>query len=131
MPKRNILKAALTELPILVRVSWALCTRSSPTLTAKALVIWEENSTEIPTAMTKLTNETAFNVMFHLKMNKKNRRRKIAKKSHFLRMYIPVHHSAKIDENHHDHNQTDEGRGKVKSHHEKGHHENGNQGYSQ
>ena len=46
-------------------------------------------------------------------------------------MYIPVHHSAKIDENHHDHNQTDEGRGKVKSHHEKGHHENGNQGYSQ
>ena len=69
--KKNILKAALTELPILVRVSWALCTRSSPTLTAKALVIWEENSTEIPTAMTKLTNETAFNVMFHLKMSKK------------------------------------------------------------
>ena len=70
-PKKYDLKGALTELPILVRVSWALCTRSSPTLTAKALVIWEENSTEIPTAMTKLTNETAFNVMFHLKMNKK------------------------------------------------------------
>ena len=67
--KKNILKAALTELPILVRVSWALCTRSSPTLTAKALVIWEENSTEIPTAMTKLTNETAFKVMFHLRIN--------------------------------------------------------------
>ena len=70
--EKKVLKAALTELPILVRVSWALCTRSSPTLTAKALVIWEENSTEIPTAMTKLTNETAFNVMFHLKINKKS-----------------------------------------------------------
>ena len=91
MPKKkNILKAALTELPILVRVSWALCTRSSPTLTAKALVIWEENSTEIPTAMTKLTNETAFNVMFHLKMNKNIVEGKRAKK---ITLFVNLHTS--------------------------------------
>ena len=61
----------LTELPMLTSVFCARCTRLSPTLTAKARVMWDENSTEIPTAITKFTNDTAFNVIFHLKNQEK------------------------------------------------------------
>jgi hypothetical protein len=46
-------------------VSFALRTRFFCVLTAKARVMWAQNSTEMPTAITKFTNETAFNVTCH------------------------------------------------------------------
>ena len=63
----NEVISRLTELPMVTSVSVALWTRFSPTLTAKARVICEENSTEIPTAITKFTSDTAFNVISHLR----------------------------------------------------------------
>ena len=67
----------LTELPMVTNVSVALWTLFSPTFTAKALVICDENSTEIPTAITKLTSETAFKVICHLKRVKNNNKKKL------------------------------------------------------
>ena len=54
-----------TEVPILVRIVLALSTLSSPIFTANALVVWLQNSTAIPTVITRLTREMAFRVMFH------------------------------------------------------------------
>ena len=54
-----------TEVPILVRIVLALSTLSSPIFTANALVVWQQNSTAIPTVITRLTREMAFRVMFH------------------------------------------------------------------
>ena len=81
----------LTELPMLTSVFCARCTRLSPTLTAKARVMWDENSTEIPTAITKFTNDTAFNVIFHLKEIKKKLqfwRQKDSKFANFFLIFI-------------------------------------------
>ena len=56
----------ITELPIPTVTERALATLSGPTvLTAKALVMCEQNSTLMPTAMTRLTRETAFSWMLH------------------------------------------------------------------
>ena len=49
----------------------------------------EENSTEIPTAITKLTSETAFNVISHLKSEKWNLISWI-KLPKYLRGYIKI-----------------------------------------
>ena len=54
-----------TDVPIVVRIFDALSTLSLPKQTAKALVVWQQNSTEIPTVITRLTKEIAFRVMSH------------------------------------------------------------------
>ena len=54
-----------TEVPMLVRIAVARSTLSRPTFTEKALVVWQQNSTEMPTVMTRLTREMALRVMFH------------------------------------------------------------------
>lgn len=48
------------------KVFFALSTLQSPEQTAKDLVMCDENSTEIPTAITRLTRDTAFKVICHL-----------------------------------------------------------------
>ena len=54
-----------TEVPIVLRTVLALSTLSSPIVTENALVVWQQNSTAIPTVITRLTKEMAFRVMFH------------------------------------------------------------------
>ena len=56
-----------TEVPMLVRIAVARSTLSWPTFTEKALVLWQQNSTEMPTltVITRLTREMALRVMFH------------------------------------------------------------------
>ena len=54
-----------TELPMLTRTRSARLTLLSPGSTAKARVMWLQNSTLMPTAMTRLTRETALSVISH------------------------------------------------------------------
>lgn len=54
-----------TELPIFVKASAARRSRVSCTDIAKQCTKCEQNSTDIPTAMTRLTNDTAFNDIDH------------------------------------------------------------------
>merc|ERR1712142_34236 len=54
---------------MVVKASLARSTLVDPTVTAKVLVTWEQNSTDIPTVMTKLTKETAFREMSHQYIN--------------------------------------------------------------
>ena len=54
-----------TELPMLITACLAFSTLSRLLLTAKVRVMWLQNSTLIPTAITRLTRETAFKVMSH------------------------------------------------------------------
>jgi len=49
----------LTELPMLTMASWARSTRVGFVESANARAMCEQNSTEIPTVMTRLTNESA------------------------------------------------------------------------
>jgi len=49
----------LTELPMLTRASWARSTRVGFVDRANARAMCEQNSTEIPTVITRLTNDKA------------------------------------------------------------------------
>jgi len=51
--------AMLTELPMLMMASAARCTRVGFVDIANARAMCEQNSTEIPTVMTRLTNDSA------------------------------------------------------------------------
>lgn len=53
-----------TELPIFVSESAARFSRDSNIETEKLCTKCEQNSTDIPTAMTRFTSDTAFNEMF-------------------------------------------------------------------
>ena len=58
-----------TELPILMTAFFALSTLSFLAYFAKYLTMWLQNSTLIPTAITKFVKETALRVMLHQYMN--------------------------------------------------------------
>ena len=54
-----------TELPMVMRACLAFSNRSLSAWMAKVRVMWLQNSTLIPTAITRLTKETALRVMDH------------------------------------------------------------------
>ena len=54
-----------TEVSMVVRIAVARSTLSRPIFTENALVVWQQNSTEMPTVITRLTKEMALRVMFH------------------------------------------------------------------
>ena len=56
--KNPAIKTGLTELPILANASLALSTLEGCLLTVNARAMWEQNSTEIPTAWNKRTRKT-------------------------------------------------------------------------
>lgn len=56
------------EGPMRTRAAWARTILVSASLTAKARVVWEQNSTEMPMATIRLTSEMALSEMPHIYM---------------------------------------------------------------
>ena len=76
-----------TEVPILVRIVLALSTLSSPIVTANALVVWQQNSTAIPTVITRLTREMAFRVMLHHVEHYEDKDQEIDEGGHYIKAH--------------------------------------------